>query len=71
MEVKCPTCGRPAVYNLSNPARPFCSERCKLIDLGAWADERYRVPTTDQQTVNENDQENPSERDDHSKHLLN
>jgi len=32
------------VWTTSNPFRPFCSERCKLIDLGAWADERYRVP---------------------------
>jgi endogenous inhibitor of DNA gyrase (YacG/DUF329 family) len=28
----------------ANPYRPFCSERCKLIDLGAWANEEYRVP---------------------------
>jgi endogenous inhibitor of DNA gyrase (YacG/DUF329 family) len=27
-----------------NPDRPFCSERCRLIDLGAWASERYRIP---------------------------
>lgn len=39
----CPTC-RQAVPWAGNPWRPFCSERCKMIDLGAWAEERYRVP---------------------------
>jgi endogenous inhibitor of DNA gyrase (YacG/DUF329 family) len=40
---KCPTCGKPADWQ-DNPSRPFCSERCKLIDFGRWADEEYRVP---------------------------
>ena len=31
----------------ANPWRPFCSERCKLVDLGAWADESYRVPVAE------------------------
>jgi len=35
-------CGSPAAWD-DNPDRPFCSERCRLIDLGAWADERYVV----------------------------
>ena len=42
--VNCPQCGKPVVYDTANPWRPFCSERCKLIDLGAWAAERYRIP---------------------------
>ena len=42
--VTCPQCGKPAVYSPDNPFRPFCSERCRLIDLGAWASESYRVP---------------------------
>jgi len=43
--VKCPTCGKPAVWDKQkNPARPFCSDRCRLIDLGAWADESHRIP---------------------------
>jgi endogenous inhibitor of DNA gyrase (YacG/DUF329 family) len=42
--VACPTCGATVVWSASSPFRPFCSERCKLIDLGAWAAERYRVP---------------------------
>ncbi len=41
--VRCPTCRRPTALD-ANPYRPFCSERCKLLDLAAWADERYRIP---------------------------
>lgn len=40
----CPRCGQPARWATDNPARPFCSERCKLIDLGAWATESHRIP---------------------------
>jgi endogenous inhibitor of DNA gyrase (YacG/DUF329 family) len=43
-EVPCPTCGKAAVFSPDNPWRPFCSERCKTVDLGAWAEERYRIP---------------------------
>ncbi len=41
--VRCPSCGGPSVYAGSNGFRPFCSERCKLQDLGAWASEAFRV----------------------------
>ncbi len=41
--VKCPQCGKMAEYN-GNEHRPFCSERCKLIDFGAWADAEYALP---------------------------
>jgi hypothetical protein len=44
--VKCPTCGKKVEYG-GNEFRPFCSERCKLLDFGAWADEEYTVPTED------------------------
>ena len=44
MKVKCPTCGKLTEYVKTNPVRPFCSERCQTLDLGAWADEKYRVP---------------------------
>ena len=44
LRVPCPTCGEPATYAPSNPWRPFCSERCRSIDLGAWASEAYRIP---------------------------
>jgi hypothetical protein len=43
-KVACPTCGNEAEWRLENIFRPFCSERCKLIDLGAWANENYKVP---------------------------
>ncbi|MFZ7310048.1 DNA gyrase inhibitor YacG [Comamonas jiangduensis] len=42
--VSCPTCGGPSLFAPSNPSRPFCSVRCKDIDLGAWAAEAFRVP---------------------------
>ncbi|HTP72328.1 MAG TPA: DNA gyrase inhibitor YacG [Burkholderiaceae bacterium] len=42
--VPCPTCARRAAFSASNPWRPFCGERCRSIDLGAWASERFRVP---------------------------
>lgn len=41
--MKCPTCGQPVKWE-DNPHRPFCSERCKLIDFGRWANEEYSVP---------------------------
>ena len=42
--VPCPTCRAPAPFSKAlNPWRPFCSERCRLIDLGAWASNEYRV----------------------------
>lgn len=41
--VKCPTCEARTPWTEDNAFRPFCSERCKLIDLGAWASERYVV----------------------------
>jgi endogenous inhibitor of DNA gyrase (YacG/DUF329 family) len=41
--MKCPICHKPIVWE-NNPHRPFCSERCKLLDFGAWANEEYAVP---------------------------
>ena len=43
-QVKCPTCGKLTPFTKDNRWRPFCSERCKLIDLGAWFDESNRIP---------------------------
>lgn len=42
-EVRCPACRRLTSWD-GNAYRPFCSERCKLHDLGNWASERYRIP---------------------------
>ena len=44
MNIPCPTCKKKIEYSLSNLSRPFCSEKCKLIDLGAWASEEYHIP---------------------------
>ncbi len=43
--VQCPTCDKTVAWRAEEKWRPFCSERCRLIDLGAWADESYRIPT--------------------------
>jgi len=42
MVVACPVCRKKTEWE-GNPFRPFCSERCKLMDLGAWAGEEYRI----------------------------
>ena len=44
MTVQCPTCDAPVEWSAASPSRPFCSERCKLIDLGAWAAEEHAIP---------------------------
>ena len=42
--VRCPGCGGPSEYGPGNAFRPFCSERCRLIDLGAWLSEEHAIP---------------------------
>ena len=42
--VRCPSCGQDSIYGPSNAYRPFCSARCKVVDLGAWASEDFRMP---------------------------
>jgi endogenous inhibitor of DNA gyrase (YacG/DUF329 family) len=42
--VPCPTCQRPVEWSEASPFRPFCSDRCKLIDLGAWITEKHAIP---------------------------
>ena len=42
--VTCPQCKKQSEYSSSNAFRPFCSERCKMIDLGDWANENYKIP---------------------------
>ncbi|MCB1878027.1 MAG: DNA gyrase inhibitor YacG [Chromatiales bacterium] len=44
MQVRCPSCGAMVNWSEGSPWRPFCSERCKLIDLGDWATEAHRIP---------------------------
>jgi uncharacterized protein len=45
--VKCPNCGARVEWTPDAKWRPFCSERCKLIDFGAWASESYRIPAVE------------------------
>jgi endogenous inhibitor of DNA gyrase (YacG/DUF329 family) len=45
--VRCPQCNAPVEWTAQSKWRPFCSERCKLIDLGAWASDAYRIPESD------------------------
>jgi uncharacterized protein len=42
--VKCPTCRRNVEWSDAQPYRPFCSDRCRLIDLGAWVSEQHKIP---------------------------
>lgn len=51
--VKCPHCGKETEFT-GNEFRPFCSERCKLLDFGAWADEEFRLPS-ESATLSEED----------------
>ena len=45
--VSCPRCGKQVEWTAESRFRPFCSERCRQIDLGAWAMESYRLPAED------------------------
>lgn len=56
--VACPRCGTQVAWTSENRYRPFCSERCKMIDLGAWANEEYRVPV-EEDDESPDDDENP------------
>lgn len=44
-EVNCPVCGTIAIWSETNEYRPFCSKRCRLIDLGEWLNESNRIPS--------------------------
>jgi endogenous inhibitor of DNA gyrase (YacG/DUF329 family) len=65
--VPCPQCGKVVEWTPASRWRPFCSERCKLIDLGAWATEAYRIPLaepaeTDESPPSEGSGDKPSRR---------
>jgi uncharacterized protein len=53
--VCCPQCGKSVKWDNANPWRPFCSERCKMIDLGAWATESYRIPVVENKDLPESE----------------
>jgi uncharacterized protein len=42
--VKCPTCRRPVEWSPASQFRPFCSDRCRLVDMGAWLTEQHKIP---------------------------
>lgn len=60
--VNCPQCGKSVPWDNSNPFRPFCSERCKLIDLGQWATESYRIPDTGKDSEKQENDPSGSEK---------
>ena len=51
-EIKCPQCNKPVLWQ-DNPDRPFCSERCRMVDLGRWADESYRIAGKSQDALSD------------------
>ncbi len=51
--VKCPTCKQKVAWKPESAFRPFCSDRCRLIDLGAWADESYKVAASDAEPLSD------------------
>jgi len=60
--VRCPHCGVEVAWDPAAKWRPFCSERCKTIDLGAWASESYRIPVA--QPEESSDEPGPGPDDD-------
>ncbi|MAV32959.1 MAG: DNA gyrase inhibitor YacG [Gammaproteobacteria bacterium] len=54
--VTCPTCQKSTSWDSKNESRPFCSERCKLIDFGEWAKESYVISESDSSEPSKIDQ---------------
>lgn len=55
----CPTCRKPVDWEHAS-TRPFCSERCRIIDLGAWSSESYRIPVVEEDAPWESSDESES-----------
>jgi len=53
MKKDCPRCSKQADLSSDNNFRPFCSEKCKMIDLGNWLDESYTIPVEDETNLEE------------------
>jgi len=49
--VNCPQCGKKVLWDATHPFRPFCSERCKTIDLSLWAKESYRIAESEESLI--------------------
>jgi uncharacterized protein len=63
MSSKCPHCGKETKIDARNPFRPFCSDRCKLIDLGFWISGTYRIPEEYSEEDNSLDMESMKDPD--------
>ena len=57
LQIKCPQCGKAVDWSPKSPFRPFCSERCKLIDLGKWACEEHVIA---EEPINPEDLDDPN-----------
>jgi uncharacterized protein len=62
LNVKCPTCRRQVEWSDASPYRPFCSDRCRLIDMGAWLSEQHKIPD---QSPQADDHLKPDSADEH------
>jgi len=58
--VKCPQCGATVAWSPASRWRPFCSERCKTLDLGAWASEAYRIPVVERDDGDDTEPDKPA-----------
>jgi endogenous inhibitor of DNA gyrase (YacG/DUF329 family) len=61
MRINCPICKKETAWE-NNPFRPFCSERCRLVDLGKWASGDYRIPGEKKNIVSREDEKKTSEK---------
>ena len=59
--ITCPVCKKQSTWN-DNPSRPFCSERCRLIDLAKWASDEYRIPGDKKDPAEPAEEKNPDEQ---------
>lgn len=61
--VNCPSCNKQVIWDELSTWRPFCSKRCQIIDLGEWAAEEKRIPSSDDLTDSDNWSEQPFDRE--------
>jgi len=61
MKIRCPICHKETEWAESNPFRPFCSERCKLTDLGEWASGKRAIPADHLSSEKAEDDEEPNQ----------
>lgn len=68
MILSCPTCQKPVEWSAAAKWRPFCSERCRLIDLGEWMSERHAIPGEELQPGDESSEIRRGADDGHQRH---